>query len=970
MASYQSSMANGSKRRKLNNWDYEQSSLTSCENGFANPNQACLPDVTYERSYMTPYDPGVAYTSHTINAVDIHPNTPKIAPVLPMGNYIGHSNAYIRTETTTNVRQTSHYGDTSVSRRLTYTSMELTVSPRDTHVNYPCVLGEGCDIDQECIASVSSMIVCYGMLCEIQVELLVSTLSLMECQALYWDKATTLRHPTDGLEIVKLSAVTVKVLQTLSSEASSEFQFWLSPQQQFGQRTTDSSREMATKGTVAAGRCLSVIIYGPNDMATHVGDWLDSLKMYFQVPHGCDRDVPYINPHCLASNQESTMYTQQLPAQLRINELEDQGSPKGLFSDLYTDSVFELAPQPYAIVSPLHNHQRQALTFMVERENGWNLSGARNDIWKSHIDAFGVRRYKNTVCGFTQTRAPESFRGGIIADEMGLGKTCTMLALIAASPFQHSSSTYDSNCVKGTLIVVPVPLLFVWEKQIQEHFRRGCVRYTIFHGPDRQQSANIQDYDIVITTYTTVVSEWKNCRASRSQTDCSSLFKTFWHRIILDEAHIIRTKETICAKSVYALQGERRWCITGTPIQNRLTDIFSLLRFLKVHPYDNIVTFQEQILRPWKSHMDEDALKRLQSILKAITVRRGRNVIALPDRLEHTEEVFFTEEERAVYEKARTGAIEVLNSAMNIDPSTSRSMYLNALQRINDLRYICNHGVTPPRHRESFEPMNALEEDFPALLSEVFERGQENSDLLCIHCGINLMWEEEDRGQFLLTPDSCANLPPSPACRGCRQDRPPPLSPSGSSWSSGVSSPTRLVKSTQPSSKIKILVDRIQQLPLTDKCVVFSYWTSSLDAVEEALKQASIKFCRYDGKLSQAQRSQVLKAFTNDASLRVFLLSITCGGEGLDLTAANHAYLLEPQWNPMREEQAMARVHRLGQKKAVRLVRLVVKGTFEENIITLQGRKRTLADLIIDRSPLQQGTGGKKQLYYLRELVG
>ena len=173
----------------------------------------------------------------------------------------------------------------------------------------------------------------------------------------------------------------------------------------------------------------------------------------------------------------------------------------------------------------------------------------------------------------------------------------------------------------------------------------------------------------------------------------------------------------------------------------------------------------------------------------------------------------------------------------------------------------------------------------------------------------------------------------------------------------------------QPSSKIKALMSQIQQLPPNDKSVVFSYWTSSLDAIEEVLKQAQIKFCRYDGKLSRSKRSQVLNAFTNDASLRVFLVSITCGGQGLDLTAANHAYLLEPQWNPMLEEQAMARVHRLGQKKAVRLVRLVMKDTFEENIIRLQGRKRTLADLIVDRSPLKEGTDGKQQLYYLRELV-
>lgn len=191
---------------------------------------------------------------------------------------------------------------------------------------------------------------------------------------------------------------------------------------------------------------------------------------------------------------------------------------------------------------------------MIEREKGWNFSSTQNDIWRSHINAFGVTRYKNMISRLTQTRPPESFQGGIIADEMGLGKTCTMLALIAANHLQHGLSPgCSSECVKGTLIVVPFPLLFVWEKQIQEHFRPGCVRHAIFYGPDRQQNINPHDYDIIVTTYNTVVLEWKNHKAPRFRTNSSLLFSTFWHRIILDEAHVIRTKETNCAKSVYAL---------------------------------------------------------------------------------------------------------------------------------------------------------------------------------------------------------------------------------------------------------------------------------------------------------------------------------------------------------------------------------------------------------------------------------
>lgn len=170
---------------------------------------------------------------------------------------------------------------------------------------------------------------------------------------------------------------------------------------------------------------------------------------------------------------------------------------------------------------------------------------------------------------------------------------------------------------------------------------------------------------------------------------------------------------------------------------------------------------------------------------------------------------------------------------------------------------------------------------------------------------------------------------------------------------------------------------------LTFLSVVFSYWTSTLDLIEQALSQAAITFFRYDGRLSRAKRYSVLESFTNDAFVQVILVSITCGGQGwvfnalidhydchvttldtssLDLTAANYAFLVEPQWNPMLEEQAMSRVHRLGQTKAVTLVRFIVKDTWEEKIVTVQERKRDLADMIMDGRRLKSGDDGRKQV--------
>lgn len=117
------------------------------------------------------------------------------------------------------------------------------------------------------------------------------------------------------------------------------------------------------------------------------------------------------------------------------------------------------------------------------------------------------------------------------------------------------------------------------------------------------------------------------------------------------------------------------------------------------------------------------------------------------------------------------------------------------------------------------------------------------------------------------------------------------------------------------------------------------------------------------------KRDKILTEFADDRQIKVILVSISCGGTGLDLTTANHAFLLEPQWNPMLEEQAMARVHRIGQEKPVRLVRLIVKDTWEEKIVTLQDRKRLLAKLIVDGGKVGNGDDGKKRLLWLKDLV-
>jgi len=147
------------------------------------------------------------------------------------------------------------------------------------------------------------------------------------------------------------------------------------------------------------------------------------------------------------------------------------------------------------------------------------------------------------------------------------------------------------------------------------------------------------------------------------------------------------------------------------------------------------------------------------------------------------------------------------------------------------------------------------------------------------------------------------------------------------------------------SSKIDSLMQELTSLPKGDevKSIVFSQWTSMLDLVEVSLRQTGIKFVRLDGSMAHNQREKSVSMFRQDPTIRVFLISMKAGGLGLNLVQATHVFLLDPWWNPATEEQAIDRVHRLGQTKPVRVTRFIIKGSIEERILELQERKRTLA---------------------------
>ena len=189
-----------------------------------------------------------------------------------------------------------------------------------------------------------------------------------------------------------------------------------------------------------------------------------------------------------------------------------------------------------------------------------------------------------------------------------------------------------------------------------------------------------------------------------------------------------------------------------------------------------------------------------------------------------------------------------------------------------------------------------------------------------------------------------------------------------------------IVSYSGPHTKTKALIHDLltskEQSELTPseppiKSVVFSGWTAHLDLIQMALRENGISYTRLDGKMTRTARAAALESFRDDPSVHVILVSIAAGGLGLNLTTANKVYVMEPQYNPAAEAQAVDRVHRLGQKREVETVRYIMQDSFEEKMLELQEKKKKLASLSMDsedRQSMDKAEAARKRLEDLRSL--
>ena len=428
--------------------------------------------------------------------------------------------------------------------------------------------------------------------------------------------------------------------------------------------------------------------------------------------------------------------------------------------------------------------------------------------------------------------------GGLLADDMGLGKTVQVLAHLAG---YHAGRGDERR--RPSLVVAPRSLVFNWKREAARFAPH--LRLLDHTGPERRPAgAHFADHDLVLTTYGTL------------RRDADALAAIDFDYVILDEAQAIKNDTSETARSARRLRPLRRLALSGTPVENHLGELWSIVEFLNPGLLGRASA--------WKAATDAGpspgAVALLGRALQPFMLRRTKAEVAtdLPARMEETWMVELDEPARALYEELRARfRAEILGTARAEGKGGGPARVLEALLRLRQAA--CHPGLIDPKRRgERSAKLDALLPELASL---------------------------RDSGQ---------------------------------------------------------------------KALVFSQFRSLLDLVRPALEAEGIGCAQLDG--TTRDREAMVAHFQGDPACSVLLVSLKAGGVGLNLTAAEYVFLLDPWWNPAAEAQAIDRAHRIGQTRPVFAYRLIARDTVEERIAELQQRKRLLASSILrgDGAPLRE----------------
>lgn len=688
---------------------------------------------------------------------------------------------------------------------------------------------------------------------------------------------------------------------------------------------------------------LNINVYGSSSDQARIGRTFSNEKVWLQRPDWLNPNTKYDNPHTLKlESNDDQVDLDLIPEGDEPSTDENfQQSVNEMYSMLTRDSHLKGISGDARLRSSLFAHQEKALDFMIQREAGpipegfelWEAASQDSETW-----------YHHKVTGIKSRTLPTEVGGGILADEMGMGKTFCVLALVVrtlseAISWSNDAGTHLAEGIsptrilsRGTLVVVPSPLLLTtWESEITDRLDVQ-LKILVHHGGGRPFDPKIMaNYDIVLTTYHTLIADHN--RSTPTATEVA------WYRVVLDEAHFIRRMTTSLHKRVAELDGKFRWCLTGTPIQNTLDDLGSLFTFLRIFPFDRLGVFRKFISVPFKEggRSRSEGQQALVKLFDAMCIRRTKEHLHLAESTETIHHVSLSQGERAQYNKTKHDMNRALQNLAGDSESRNKfSLFHAQLQ----LRLLCNHGTFQHQFHWARSRNSRDTREF------VLTAAGSDGEVLCAGCAQMVPGILSNRALDL--SDTCAHV----LCQECRSGSGDGCPVCAASFTS-LRRPT-ITHSQGPaeqgyfvphgySSKMVVLVQDLMQTSLDNKSIVFTCWTTTLDLVSQHLEQSHIPFLRIDGEHAFEYRTRTLQQFETDPTIRVLIMTTGVGALGLNIIAASQVFLVEPQWNPSVEAQAIGRTIRIGQQKAVHVTRYIVRDTVEEDIQKLQRRKRGIA---------------------------
>lgn len=517
--------------------------------------------------------------------------------------------------------------------------------------------------------------------------------------------------------------------------------------------------------------------------------------------------------------------------------------------------------------------------------------------------------------------------GAILADSMGLGKTVTLIALLVSDHEEKTESDpEEKSAPKITLIVTNKTLLLQLKHEIET---KSSISNIIIYKTNKSLAKMNSKTKIILTTYGTVLADYSRF-VSLAPKEKFSLFCTTFHRLVIDEAQIIRSIDSKTTNAIMKIQARKKWALTGTPFNNGVHDIVTLCKFIGAeYPYTN--------LSWWNNNINNK--KAITKWRDKYFLSRGKEVLQLPELKHSFIKIELSKEEKECYQS-------VLEATMNLFHCLRRffkgkEMVMHMLSSITRLRKLCNHpALTLGKAFTLSQSPKVDSEDFTSNYC-IYCNRVDSEKLACGHFSCKTCITQFSQKYNPYCKESTLNE--KIVCSCCYSILKNWVNIESNEWNNYDEDSRIYISIQKNSSKIIQLLTCIRQMEKEDatfRFILFSQWTSTLDMIGNVFQKENIQYSQLDGRIKSIHaRSKIVNKFNTDKNIKVLLLSYQCGGIGLNLTSANCVILFDAWWNPFLEQQAIDRVHRIGQSRIVHVMHLYVPSSIEDKVLDIQRKK-------------------------------